>query len=425
MLCPLIYCTIILNNIKKHIIMKKALFLLSLLTLSIFTYAQTWTAGARKLYNNPLNTWIGVGISTPTELFHVYGGAFKIGNSTSATDRQTNLLKFGDGSYVYIGEFEGDDILSFKASKYSFTNGHVRIARNLEVAEKVGVGTSAPLQALHVVDGNLLISRSSSKSSASSTNPNPLKGEFDISPIDGIRAPGCPNGSIRFGAISTTNCPEGVWSIEYLDPQTTSFPGLNFWKVWSACESNYFNYALFLANNGNVGIGTDNPQEKLAVSGKIGSKGLFVNHTATIDWDFAAHIMVNRDLTKAFTITHSSRGEVFRVYGNGIVNAKKIYAEAFEIHSNALNIYWYDHVFAQDYKLRSLSEVEQFIKTNHHLPEIPSEKEVNENGINLGEMQGKLLMKIEELTLYIIEQEKQLKELQNRISELEDKKGGK
>ena len=56
--------------------------------------------------------------------------------------------------------------------------------------------------------------------------------------------------------------------------------------------------------------------------------------------------------------------------------------------------------------------------------QISSEKEVNENGINLGEMQGKLLMKIEELTLYIIEQKKQLKELQNRISELENKRGG-
>jgi hypothetical protein len=68
--------------------------------------------------------------------------------------------------------------------------------------------------------------------------------------------------------------------------------------------------------------------------------------------------------------------------------------------------------------------LEQFIKTNRHLPEIPSEVEVNENGINLGEMQGKLLMKIEELTLYIIEQEKQLKELQSRFSELEKKEGG-
>ena len=87
--------------------------------------------------------------------------------------------------------------------------------------------------------------------------------------------------------------------------------------------------------------------------------------------------------------------------------------------------YWFDHVFDDNYKLMSLSELEQFIKTNKHLPEIPSEKEVKENGINLGEMQGKLLLKIEELTLYIIEQEKQLKELQKQIDELKQTKGGK
>lgn len=86
--------------------------------------------------------------------------------------------------------------------------------------------------------------------------------------------------------------------------------------------------------------------------------------------------------------------------------------------------YWFDYVFDNDYKLMSLSELEQFIKTKKHLPEIPSEKEVKENGINLGEMQGKLLLKIEELTLYIIEQEKQLKELQKQIDELKQTKGG-
>jgi hypothetical protein len=116
--------------------------------------------------------------------------------------------------------------------------------------------------------------------------------------------------------------------------------------------------------------------------------------------------------------------EVFTIWGNGILNAKKIYAEEVEVRLDAMDKYWFDYVFYEDYKLMSLSELEQFIKTNKHLPEIPSEKEVKENGINLGEMQGKLLLKIEELTLYIIEQEKQLKELQRQIDELKQRKGG-
>jgi hypothetical protein len=73
---------------------------------------------------------------------------------------------------------------------------------------------------------------------------------------------------------------------------------------------------------------------------------------------------------------------------------------------------WSDFVFENDYNLRSLSELEQYIKQNHRLPEIPSADEVKENGIDLGDMQGKLLSKVEELTLYIIELEKQIKELQ-------------
>ena len=137
---------------------------------------------------------------------------------------------------------------------------------------------------------------------------------------------------------------------------------------------------LFISGqNGYVGIGTDNPQRKLDVNGDIETKGLFVSHTATVDWSFASLIKVNRDLTKAFVIENTATGKtIFNIWGNGIVNAKKIYAEEFEITPNAMNISWYDHVFNQDYKLMSLSELEQFIKTNKHLPEILTEKEVKE-----------------------------------------------
>ena len=68
-----------------------------------------------------------------------------------------------------------------------------------------------------------------------------------------------------------------------------------------------------------------------------------------------------------------------------------------------------DYVFKSDYKLRSIEEVESFIKKNSHLPEIPSAKEFAENGVLQAEMDMNLLKKIEELTLYTIEQEKKLK----------------
>jgi hypothetical protein len=74
---------------------------------------------------------------------------------------------------------------------------------------------------------------------------------------------------------------------------------------------------------------------------------------------------------------------------------------------------WSDFVFENDYSLMPLEEVEQHIHQYKHLPGVPSEKEVRENGVNVGEMQSKLLEKIEELTLYVIRLQKQVHDLEN------------
>ncbi len=83
-----------------------------------------------------------------------------------------------------------------------------------------------------------------------------------------------------------------------------------------------------------------------------------------------------------------------------------------------------DFVFHDDYNLPKLEEVEQFIKENKHLPEIASEKEMKDNGLLLAEMNIKLLQKIEELTLYTIEQqkliEKQSEALENQFKMIKE-----
>lgn len=80
---------------------------------------------------------------------------------------------------------------------------------------------------------------------------------------------------------------------------------------------------------------------------------------------------------------------------------------------------WPDYVFHHNYNLPSLPEVEMFIKNNQHLPDIPSAAEVDKNGLDLGEMNKKLLQKVEELTLYIIEQQKTITDLQQRMKAIE------
>lgn len=83
---------------------------------------------------------------------------------------------------------------------------------------------------------------------------------------------------------------------------------------------------------------------------------------------------------------------------------------------NAAN--WADYVFADTYRLRPLNEVAQHIAQYKHLPDVPSAQEVVNNGLDLAENQAKLLQKIEELTLYVIEQDKQIKQLQKTVKHL-------
>jgi len=91
-----------------------------------------------------------------------------------------------------------------------------------------------------------------------------------------------------------------------------------------------------------------------------------------------------------------------------------------KIHSTELVIEsgWADYVFEKNYKLRPLNDLEKFIQQNKHLPNIPSATEIEANGLPVGDVQKKMMEKIEELTLYVIEQDKQIKKMESTISEL-------
>ena len=83
---------------------------------------------------------------------------------------------------------------------------------------------------------------------------------------------------------------------------------------------------------------------------------------------------------------------------------------------------WADYVFASNYKLRPLSEVAEFVRLNKHLPEVPSAEDVVKNGVNVVKMESKLLEKIEELTLYMIELKKENDSLKRRLDKVEKRK---
>lgn len=95
---------------------------------------------------------------------------------------------------------------------------------------------------------------------------------------------------------------------------------------------------------------------------------------------------------------------------NGTIRAKEVKVESG----------WADFVFDDNYDLPSLNEIEAHIKKHKHLPNIPTDADVKENGVSLGEMNVKLLQKIEELTLYMIQQNKEIEVLHSEIEKLKN-----
>lgn len=98
---------------------------------------------------------------------------------------------------------------------------------------------------------------------------------------------------------------------------------------------------------------------------------------------------------------------------NGNIRAKQIKVEIAN---------WPDYVFKPTYQLPSLTEVKTYIDQNQHLPEIPSEQEIAKDGQNLGEMNKLLLKKVEELTLYLIEQNKRIEKLELQLNKKTNEK---
>jgi hypothetical protein len=99
----------------------------------------------------------------------------------------------------------------------------------------------------------------------------------------------------------------------------------------------------------------------------------------------------------------------------GLIVEKGILTEKLKVATRG-TIDWADFVFDDNYKLNTLSEIETYVSENNHLPGIPSACEVQENGIDMVEMDSKLLQKIEELTLYTIQQQKQIDEQRNLMA---------
>lgn len=352
------------------------------------------------------------------------GGGYieQVGNSSAETRIRFQTAKPGD--FSSYSQFYVDPNQGFSFHTTGSANGNV------------GIGTTTPGAKLHVLKQHSL---------------NTL-------------APGTATSGVHIGGVSTSDHATGLTFGASGAAEGQAHAGIYVQSSGNYGTKMYFgttdDYSvgtktrMIIDYNGNVGLGTISPATKLQVNyqrainiSSIGTAayGLHIGGVAAPDYangitfgasgtaEGQAHAGIyvqssgNYGTKMYFGTTDDySAGSKTRMVINhagdvGIGTTQpdakltvkgKIHAEEVKVD---LSVPGPDYVFEKEYRLKSLEEVEKFVSENKHLPEIPSAKTMEKEGISMGEMQMKLLQKIEELTLYLIQKDKQIDVLQDGL----------
>lgn len=356
---------------------------------------------------------IGIGTSSPTSQLQVEstsgspeinskGSQYPLIVSTSTTNNvRTKIQSIGSGNVGYVGT-ESNHQLSLIVNN----DPKMSIATN----GNVGIGTTSPSAKLEVTGNGIIVNNVGTSSYGS---------------------------AIKFRNDGYAHYSLGVKGNLFLIGLTSSDGSL----VWGPTTD-----LIAINPTGNIGIGTTNPSEKLDILGNIRT-----TKTKSIIWNDSndeirvednpswfttkPNVMTFKTFAGAFNFRDSQTNtNLFTILNNGQVAigtatpytdyklsvVGNIIAEKVKVKKSA-NGLWPDFVFSPSYKLPTLNEIENFVKQNSHLPEIPSAKEIEKEGQDLGEMNRLLLKKVEELTLYLIEQNKEIKSLKSKVELLEKK----
>lgn len=296
-----------------------------------------------------------------------------------------------------------------------------------------------------------------------SQNTVPTTGivSFDTSLKIGNQVSASAEGQINRLLIQPYRHTGGPWIFKSRDNTSVAFLDIDYGSITNI---------LSISSDKNVGMGVANPISKLSIDGSIAINGGLTNILARpaissgtlLKGEIRGYSSVSNNLDDGFLRLSAGGGTTISVktfidlsgystipdMNNNIVfgttGIEKMRLDKFgnlgigtrspdaklavngTIHSKEVKVDmngWPDYVFKKEYNLPTLQEVEKHINEKGHLENIPSEEEVLKNGINLGEMNSKLLQKIEELTLYIIQQEKknslQTLEIENSKNEIE------
>ena len=341
---------------------------------------------------------VGIGTQSPAAKLHVNGN-IRATSSITADKNGSYRVALNAGADGYINGRNDlvQNTFRIHSNGVSFFNGG-----------DVGIGTNSPAAKLHIVGNGVRADRFSLSGIADLTNDSPWYGL----------------GRGTFTDLSSDDTKASV--------QLAGYYGL---LLKTATGS------LGIHQNGNVGIGTTTPGSKLEIGVphainqndemRIGS--YYQNKFIGIGFDYridavgtTSKNIVEHHGNTSYTSMTFKLGNIgigttnpdAKLTVNGNIHTKEVKVD--------LNIPAPDYVFKDSYDLLTIEQVQQHIKENGHLPNIPSATEMETNGVELGSMNMKLLEKIEELTLYTIAQEKQLqqqkdtnKNLETRLAKLE------
>lgn len=398
--------------------MKKILLILPLFITAQFSFAQ-WTSSSG---NTTTSDNIGIGTSSPGTKLTVYQpqatGSPWFANSTFnvmsqfGNDANGNfgILAKNGGVANYSGLWLNN---SFDIFSYNNNSGWFRVMHNdatksipsisflPEGSGNVGIGTTNPTYSLDISNNYPTIRLNSTSSTE-------------------------PGGAIRGNSSTWILGWNGQSGQEDISLGTQDNSGSRTLTFAAGGMSR-----MKILSNGNTGIGTTSPRSRLDINGAISitseiglpSAGVGVELSYQTSTGHGRLLSFDRtnNIYKVFNLNDNLYiGGVGSNIGIGTPSPDEKLTVNGTIHSTEVKVTpsvpTPDYVFEPDYKLASLEEIKAYVDKNHHLPEIPSAKEIEKKGISLGDMNMKLLKKIEELTLYLVEQQKINQSLQEQIN---------